>query len=96
MPKVNPDVARSFVAFRSPDPVDCSTDMASQILLASGRKTSVACRSTLSFWRSLGDEFVASEPRRWHEVAVISDTAEKKAASLAFDGLLKPLIFLTN
>jgi hypothetical protein len=51
---------------------------------------------TLFSARFFGEAFVSSERRRWPEMAVISSTAAKKAASLAFDGLLKPLIFLTN
>jgi hypothetical protein len=46
--------------------------------------------------RFLGGAFVASEPRRLLEIAAISSTAASNAASLTFDGLLKPLSFLTN
>jgi hypothetical protein len=46
--------------------------------------------------RVLGGAFVSSELRRFLETAATSSTAARKEASLAFDGLLKPLIFLTN
>src|ERR1700693_5644375 len=39
---------------------------------------------------------VSSEWRRRSEMAAISSTAARNEASLAFDGLLKPVIFLTN
>ncbi|HJY08522.1 MAG TPA: hypothetical protein VJ323_19535, partial [Bryobacteraceae bacterium] len=37
-----------------------------------------------------------SERRRRVEISAISSTAARNEASFAFDGLLKPLIFLTN
>src|SRR2546430_16587329 len=46
--------------------------------------------------RFLGGAFVSSDLRRVLEMAAISSTAARNAASLAFDGLLKPLTFLTN
>ena len=46
--------------------------------------------------RFLGGAFVSSELRSLPEIAAISSMAARKAASLAFDGLLKPLTFLTN
>ena len=46
--------------------------------------------------RFLGGAFVSSELRRLPEIAAISSTAARNAAPLAFDGLLKPLTFLTN
>jgi len=46
--------------------------------------------------RLLGGEFVSSEFRRFVEIAAIALIADKNASSLAFDGLLKPLIFRTN
>jgi len=56
-----------------------------------------ACSRLGSFSvRFLGGAFVSSELRRLPEIAAISSTAARKAASLAFDGLLKPLTFLTN
>src|SRR3989441_1099014 len=39
---------------------------------------------------------VSSELRRLLETAAIASTAARNAASLAFDGLLKPLTFRTN
>ena len=46
--------------------------------------------------RSFGGAFVSSELRRVLVVAAISSTAARNAASLAFDGLLKPLTLRTN
>ena len=46
--------------------------------------------------RCLGGAFVASELSRLETLVAISSTAARNAASLAFDGLLKPLTFLTN
>src|SRR5687767_1940768 len=55
-----------------------------------------ACALTASSARFLGGALVSSELRRLPEIAAISSTAARNAASLAFDGLLKPLTFLTN
>jgi hypothetical protein len=46
--------------------------------------------------RFLGDEFVCSERRSRLDISAISSTAASNGASFVFDGLLKPLIFLTN
>src|SRR6266850_4015297 len=46
--------------------------------------------------RFLGGAFVSSEVRRFLEASATSSIAARNAASLAFDGLLKPLTFLTN
>src|SRR5258708_30027901 len=46
--------------------------------------------------RFFGGAFVSSECKKRLETAAISSTAARNAASFAFDGLLKPLIFLTN
>jgi hypothetical protein len=46
--------------------------------------------------RFLGDAVVSRECRRRVEIAAISSIAARKVASLALEGLLKPLIFLTN
>jgi hypothetical protein len=46
--------------------------------------------------RFLGRVFVSSELRSLAELAAISSTAVTNAASLIFDGLLKPLSFRTN
>jgi hypothetical protein len=46
--------------------------------------------------RFLDGAFVSSERRRRVEIPAISLTAAMNEASFAFDGLLKPLIFLTN
>lgn len=55
-----------------------------------------ACALAISFSRVRGSAVVSSERRRFREVAAISSTAARKAASLTFDGLLNPLTFLTN
>jgi len=60
--------------------------------LSAARARALAASSV----RFLGGAFVSSELRRLPEIAAISSTAARKAASLAFDGLLKPLTFLTN
>src|ERR1700686_1320267 len=44
----------------------------------------------------LGGALVSSERRRRLATPAISSTAPTKASSLALEGLLKPLIFLTN
>ena len=46
--------------------------------------------------RFFGGALVSSELRSLAALAAISSTAARNAASLAFDGLLKPLTFLTN
>src|SRR5437660_5465247 len=46
--------------------------------------------------RFFGGAFVSSERRRRPEMAATSSMAAANAASFAFDGLLKPVIFLTN
>src|SRR5438270_8763377 len=46
--------------------------------------------------RFLGNAFVWSELRRRVEISAISSTAARNEPSFALDGLLKPLIFLTN
>jgi hypothetical protein len=46
--------------------------------------------------RFFGGAFVSSARRRRVEMPAISSTAASNAPSFAFDGLLKPLIFLTN
>jgi hypothetical protein len=50
----------------------------------------------ISFARLLGDASVTSELRSCLQTAVTPSTAARKAASLAFDDLLKPVTFLTN
>jgi hypothetical protein len=46
--------------------------------------------------RFLGAAFVSSDRRRRVETPATSSMASRNAASFAFDGLLNPLIFLTN
>jgi hypothetical protein len=49
-----------------------------------------------SSMRSFGGELVSSDLKRVLVAVAISSTAARKAASLAFDGLLKPLTLRTN
>src|SRR5258707_2296466 len=51
---------------------------------------------TASSSRFFGGAFVSREWMKRPETAAISSTAARNAASFALDGLLKPLIFLTN
>src|SRR5271165_1522804 len=46
--------------------------------------------------RFFGSALVSSERRRRVETWAISSTAARNGPSLGFEGLLKPLIFLTN
>ena len=46
--------------------------------------------------RFLGGALVSSKRRRRFEMPATSSTAARNEASFAFDGLLNPLIFLTN
>src|SRR6267154_1225784 len=46
--------------------------------------------------RFFGGALVSRECRRRAEMAATSSIAARNGSSLAFDGLLKPLIFLTN
>jgi len=55
-----------------------------------------ACARLGDLFRAVTRAFVSSELRKVLEIAAISSTAARNAASLAFDGLLKPLTFLTN
>src|SRR6266851_10071240 len=60
--------------------------------LSAARAFAFAASSSLLF----GGAFVSSEQRRRVEMPAISSIAARNAPSFAFDGLLKPLIFLTN
>src|SRR5690348_7609988 len=62
-----------------------------QNLSAAGAFAVAACSS-----RFLGGAVVSSARRRRAETPATSSMAARKAASFAFDGLVKPLIFLTN
>src|SRR5260370_283974 len=59
--------------------------------LSAARAFAFAASSSLLF----GGAFVSSEQRRRAEMPATSSTAARNAPSFAFDGLLKPLIFLT-
>src|SRR5580698_8987231 len=56
------------------------------------RAFALAASSSLFF----GAAVVCSDRSRRADTAAISSTAAANASSFAFDGLLKPLIFLTN
>src|SRR5580698_7052964 len=60
--------------------------------LASFRALALAASSS----RFLGSALVSSERRRLVETSVILSIASKNTFSFAFEGLLKPVIFLTN
>src|ERR1041384_301291 len=60
--------------------------------LSAARALALAASSS----RFLGGAVVSSERSSRFEMAAISSIAVWKAASLALDGLLKPVIFLTN
>jgi len=60
--------------------------------LCAARALALAASSS----RFFGGEPVSSELRKRADTAAISSTAAWNGASLALDGLLKPLIFLTN
>jgi hypothetical protein len=60
--------------------------------LCSARARALAASSA----RLFGAVLVSSETRSLLDAAAISSTAARNTASLAFDGLLKPLTFLTN
>src|SRR5215212_1219438 len=59
------------------------------------RRAERALALAASFSRSLGGALVSSEVSNRSEIIAMSSIAELKAASLAFDGLLKPVTFLT-
>ncbi len=60
--------------------------------LSAARALALAASSS----RFRGAVVVLSEWSRREETSAISSTAARKAASFAFDGLLKPVIFLAN
>src|ERR1700730_6690606 len=60
--------------------------------LSAARAFALAASSS----RFFGGAFVSIERRRRVEIPAISSTAAMNKPSFAFDGLLKPLIFLTN
>src|SRR5579871_5283104 len=60
--------------------------------LSAARARALAASSS----RFLGGAVVSRERRRRFATSAISSMADIKAVSFAFDGLLKPLIFLTN
>src|SRR5260370_31907136 len=69
-----------------------STRRAQAPNLSAARTFALAASSS----RFFGGAFVSSEWRRRAEIAATSSIAAKNSASFAFDGLLKPVIFLTN
>src|ERR1700719_2085135 len=60
------------------------------------RRPARACALAASSARLRSAEVVSHDRRSLLEAAVISSTAARNAPSLPFDGLLKPLTFLTN
>jgi hypothetical protein len=60
--------------------------------LSAARALALAASSS----RFFGGALVSSERRRRVETPATSSTAARNAPSFAFDGLLNPLIFLTN
>jgi hypothetical protein len=60
--------------------------------LSSARARALAASSS----RFFGGALVSSERRRRIETPATSSIAARNGPSFAFDGLLKPLIFLTN
>src|ERR1041385_1272689 len=60
--------------------------------LSAARALALAASSS----RFLGGAAVSSERSNLFDIAAMSSIAAWKAASLALDGLLKPVIFLTN
>jgi hypothetical protein len=63
---------------------------------APNRSTARALAFAASSSRFFGGAVVSSERSRRVATRAISSTAPSNAASFAFDGLVKPLIFLTN
>ena len=63
---------------------------------APNRWTARALALAVSSSRFFGGALVSSELRRRAEMAATSSTAARNKASLAFDGLLKPVILRTN
>ncbi len=102
------NVANSGPAFEEPPALKNSTsagdnherrvkpmddkDNASREHLSAARAFAFAASSS----RFFGGALVSSARRRRVEMPAISSTAASNAPSFAFDGLLKPLIFLTN
>src|ERR1700681_263788 len=69
-------------------------------LRARSQSPNLSAARALSFSASssrfFGGAFVSRDRRRREQARATSSIAATKLASLAFDGLLKPLIFLTN
>src|SRR6202022_1294853 len=63
---------------------------------APNRSAARAFALAASSSRFFGGALVSSERRRRVEMPAISSIASRNEASLAFDGLVNPLIFLTN
>src|SRR5215470_12524266 len=72
--------------------LDGATEPSHRENLCAARARALAISSA----RFLGGAFVSSDLTRFLEIASTSSTAAWNAPSLAFDGLLKPLTFLTN
>src|SRR6267378_3682607 len=96
-------ICRAWVSPRSPNCLVASGQWraarSKQDVLQTQSPNRAAARTfafAASSSRFLGSAFVSSEWRKRLETAVISSIAARNAASFAFAGLLKPLIFLTN
>src|SRR5689334_11772595 len=93
--------ARAHKSRRSPDlPTESQIPGAACQFHTAGaprKRSAVRARAfAASTWRSRGGELVTSDSSNSAATRVTSSTARLKAASLAFDGLLKPLSFRTN
>src|SRR6266576_713721 len=96
-------ICRAWVSPRSPNCLVASGQWraarSKQDVLQTQSPNRAAARTfafAASSSRFLGSAFVSSEWRKRLETAVISSIPARNAASFAFAGLLKPLIFLTN
>ena len=79
-----------------PSPPMCWERRIEQDLYALNRSAARALALAASSSRFLGGALVSSEWRNRAETPATSSTAARNAASFAFDGLVNPLIFLTN
>jgi hypothetical protein len=69
---------------------------ATEKIQAPNRSAARALAFAISTSRFLGGACVSSAQSRRLDISAISSTAATNKASFAFDGLLNPLIFLTN
>src|SRR6202050_1792787 len=69
---------------------------ATELFQSPNRTAARAFALAASSSRFFGGAFVFSERRRRVEIPATSSTADRNKLSFAFDGLVNPLIFLTN